>query len=399
VDSLNSQLSGQEGQLEALRKLAHSAEDLRHGAEDTARTRINAATDAGIPPDSFWHKLGEIASALWHGLVIVAKIVSFIGAIVLMVVGGPLWLIVAVVVAGLIILADTLYKYSQGEASLWDVGLAVLACIPITKGITSLAALGDAFRAGGLLGAGLHLGGAVLAAGKDLLTGLSALLKGGLGKIVQIFADGSRGVEDLAALADTARSLDAANAIDKTALANFASKYSGYANDLDFCKDLVANNPAFHGMDPEVLAAVRGYTSNEFYGPLNAALRGGDPAQMAAWSDYTKSVNAGLEELKPFQGQVNRGIVDLTPSQAADIASKYTPGATVTEHAFTSTSAGGDEFHGLVQMTIESKTGVDIAGVSRFPESEILFKSGTEFQVLSRTQDSSGVWHIVMKEK
>jgi hypothetical protein len=192
VNDLNSQLSGQQGQLEALKKLAHSAEDLRHGAEDTARTKIDAATDAGIPPDSFWHKLGEIAAAVWSGLVIVAKIVSFIGAIVLMVVGGPLWLIVAVVVAGLIILADTLYKYSQGEASLWDVGLAVLACIPITKGFTSMAAVADAFRAGGMLGAGLHIAGAIGGAAKDLLVGMSTLLKGGLGALVAFLGDGTR---------------------------------------------------------------------------------------------------------------------------------------------------------------------------------------------------------------
>jgi hypothetical protein len=192
VDSLNSQLSGPAGQLEALKKLARSAEDLRHHDEDTARSKINAATDAGIPPDSFWHKVGEIASAVWSGLVIVAKIVSFVGAIVLMVVGGPLWLIVAVVVAGLIILADTLYKYSQGKASLWDVGLAVLSCIPITKGFTSMAAVADAFRAGGMLGAGMHIAGAFGGAAKDLVVGMGALLKGGAGSVASLLADGSR---------------------------------------------------------------------------------------------------------------------------------------------------------------------------------------------------------------
>jgi hypothetical protein len=116
--------------------------------------------------------------------------VSFIGAIVLMIVGGPLWLIVAVVVAGLIILADTLYKYSQGKASLLDVGLAVLSCIPVTKGLTSLNALREAFEAGGLLGAGLHLGGAAFGAAKDLVSGLSGLLRGGLGKLLNVGRDG-----------------------------------------------------------------------------------------------------------------------------------------------------------------------------------------------------------------
>jgi hypothetical protein len=192
VDSLNSQLSGPASQLEALKKLAASAESLRHTAEDTARTKIHAATDAGIPPDSMWHKLGKLGGELWHGLVIVAKVVSFVGAVVLMVVGGPVWLVVAVAVAGMIVFTDTVNKYANGKASLWQVGLSLLACIPITKGITSMGAVANAFREGGLIGAGAHVAGAVGVAAKDLLTGMSGLLKGGFGKLVTISADSSK---------------------------------------------------------------------------------------------------------------------------------------------------------------------------------------------------------------
>jgi hypothetical protein len=174
VDSLNSQLSGPEAQLAALKTLAHQAADLRNSAEDTAKSKINAATDAGIPPDSFWHKLGDLCATLWHGLVIIAKIVSFVGALVLLVVGGPLWLIIAVVVAGLIILADTLYKYSQGKASLLDVGLAVLSCIPMTKGLTTLADLKTAFQFGRFAGEGSVFAGLLGAGGHLLLSGGNA---------------------------------------------------------------------------------------------------------------------------------------------------------------------------------------------------------------------------------
>jgi hypothetical protein len=181
VTALNSQLSGPEAQLAALKTLATQAAGLRDTAADTAVRKINAATDAGIPPDSFWHKLGEICSAVWNGLVLVAKIVSLIGGLVLLIVGGPLWLIIAVVAAGLIILADTLYKVSQGKATWTDVAWAVLACIPMTKGLSSLAEISDAFKAGNILGVGLHLGGAVLGSAKDLLTGMADLLRGGGG--------------------------------------------------------------------------------------------------------------------------------------------------------------------------------------------------------------------------
>jgi hypothetical protein len=192
VDSLNAQLSGPAAQLEALKKLAESAESLRHTAEDTAKSKIHTATDAGIPPDSMWHKLGHLAGELWHGLVIVAEVVSAIGGIVLLVVGGPVWLVVAVVAAGVIIFADTVNKYAEHKASLWQVGLSFLACIPITKGLTSGRALLTALREGGALGAGAHLAGAVGDTAKTLLTGMSGLLRKGLGATVTIFADASK---------------------------------------------------------------------------------------------------------------------------------------------------------------------------------------------------------------
>ena len=253
VDTLNSQLSGPQAQLEALKKLAHQAAGLHDTAENTAERKIHAATDAGIPPDSVWHKLGDLAATLWHGLVIVAKIVSFIGAIILLVVGGPLWLIIAVVVAGLIILADTLYKYSQGQASLWDVGLAVLACIPITKGITSLAALREAFQAGGMFGAGMHLLGAtgsVIKEGvvslhgsaKTLLTGMADLLKGGGGKLVDFLTTLRGGWAG-----DGLRLSPADNALANQALADALKAEPGITDAMTSIKDATGGD--FKGLD------------------------------------------------------------------------------------------------------------------------------------------------------
>ena len=192
VDSLNAQLSGPVAQLEALTKLAASAESLRHAAEDTAKAKIHTAAGAGIPPDSMWHKLGHLAGDLWHGLVIVAEVVSCVGGLVLLVVGGPVWLVVAVSVAGMILFTDSVNKYADHKASLWQVGLSFLACIPITKGLTSVGALGTAFREGGVLGAGTHLVGAAGAAARPVLTGTSTFLRNGLGATVTIFADGSK---------------------------------------------------------------------------------------------------------------------------------------------------------------------------------------------------------------
>ncbi|MDW4907668.1 RHS repeat-associated core domain-containing protein, partial [Streptomyces sp. ADMS] len=52
----------------------------------------------------------------------------------------------------LVVLADTLYKYSKGQASLWDVGLAALECIPGMKGLTTLGGLAKGLKAFGRTG-------------------------------------------------------------------------------------------------------------------------------------------------------------------------------------------------------------------------------------------------------
>jgi hypothetical protein len=176
VDSLKSQLSGPQAQLEAAKKLAGQAASLRDGAAQTAGKKLHDASDAGIPPDSFWHKLGEIAAKVWHGLIVVAKIVVAVGGIIALIIGGPIaWIVFA---AALLVLADTIYKYTQGQASLWDVGLAALSCIPMTKGLTTLAELRTAFEAGGLLGAGAHVLGAGWGAVKGMGTAAKALWEG-----------------------------------------------------------------------------------------------------------------------------------------------------------------------------------------------------------------------------
>ncbi|MYS22340.1 hypothetical protein GA0115240_140617 [Streptomyces sp. DvalAA-14] len=169
VDSLTSQLSGPQAQLEAAKKLAHQAAGLRESAASAAGKALHDAADSGIPPDSFWHKLGDLAAKVWHGIVVVAKIVVVVGGIIALIIGGPIaWIVFA---AALLVLADTIYQYTQGRASLWDVALAAISCIPMTKGLTTLAELKTAFQAGGLIGAGVH----VLGAGWGAVRGLGSL--------------------------------------------------------------------------------------------------------------------------------------------------------------------------------------------------------------------------------
>lgn len=171
VSQLSAQVGGAQSQLDVAKRLAEQAGEMRSAAASTCATRVNAASDAGIHPDSFWHKLSEIAGEVWHYTVVVAKVVVAVGGIIALIIGGPIaWVVFA---AALIVLADTLYKYSQGKASLWDVGLVLVTCIPMTRGLTSIGEIADAFRAGragaGLFGGVLGAGGHILVAGKGAL--------------------------------------------------------------------------------------------------------------------------------------------------------------------------------------------------------------------------------------
>lgn len=144
-----------QARLDAAKKMAADAADLRDHHGSTTSGRLHDAADAGIPPDSFWSKLGDAISSAWHVIVEVAKVVVAVLGVVALIIGGPIaWVVFA---AAVIVLADTLLKYSQGRASLLDVVLAALTCIPCTKGLTSFGELSAAFRSGGLLGAGAHL--------------------------------------------------------------------------------------------------------------------------------------------------------------------------------------------------------------------------------------------------
>lgn len=123
------QVNSAQGEVDAARRLALAAKGLRETAEETARHSLDAASHAGIRNKGFWGHLGDALAKGWKVLVIVCKVVVVVLAVVALFVGGPLvWgLLLA---ASLILLADTLNQYRQGKASLLDVGLAALACIP-----------------------------------------------------------------------------------------------------------------------------------------------------------------------------------------------------------------------------------------------------------------------------
>ncbi|MFJ4783211.1 DUF6531 domain-containing protein [Streptomyces sp. NPDC088794] len=140
-----SDVSDAQDALAAAKKMAADARQMRDEAAGDAKRKIDEASDAGIQNRSWWEDVGDWFEDNWDTIVTVCKVVVAVLGIVAMIIGGPI-LGAIVLIAALVVLADTLYKYSKGQASLWDVAFAALDCIPGGKGITSLGKLAKGMK-------------------------------------------------------------------------------------------------------------------------------------------------------------------------------------------------------------------------------------------------------------
>ncbi|MGC0384811.1 DUF6531 domain-containing protein [Streptomyces sp. SAI-129] len=165
-----------QGALDAAKKMAEDARKMRDDAAREAKNKIDEASDAGIQNRSWWEDVGDWFSDNWDSIVAVCKVVVAVVGIIAMIIGGPI-LGAIVLVAALVVLADTLNKYSKGQASLWDVGLAALDCIPGMKGLTTLGGLAKGLKTAGAMGL------------KGMATGLKGLGKSARGML----ANGAKG--------------------------------------------------------------------------------------------------------------------------------------------------------------------------------------------------------------
>ncbi|MER7741192.1 DUF6531 domain-containing protein, partial [Streptomyces sp. NPDC096538] len=165
-EKAQSDVTSAQSALDAAKKMAADARKMREEAARDAKSKIDEASDAGIQNRSWWEEIGDWFTDNWDNIVAACKIVVAVVGIVALIIGGPI-LGAIVLIAALVVLADTLNKYSKGQASLWDVGLAALDCIPGGKGLTTLGKLAAGAKAlgkGGLkamvkgLGRGLRKG-------------------------------------------------------------------------------------------------------------------------------------------------------------------------------------------------------------------------------------------------
>ncbi|MFI6487669.1 DUF6531 domain-containing protein [Streptomyces sp. NPDC050564] len=180
--SAQSDVTSANSALDAAKKMAEDARKMREEAAHTAKTKIDEASDAGIHNRKWWEEVGDWFSDNWDTIVAVCKVVVAVVGIIAMIIGGPI-LGAIVLVAALVVLADTLNKYAKGQASLWDVGFAALDCIPGMKGLTTLGGLAKGLKGG--LSALKGLKGGLKAMG-PALRGLAKNAKGSI-------ADGAKG--------------------------------------------------------------------------------------------------------------------------------------------------------------------------------------------------------------
>jgi RHS repeat-associated protein len=125
--------------VDAAKELAAQAAGIRDQAASKAEHALHEASDAGIHNKHWWEKAVDWVAGHWDDIVAACKVIVAVLGIVVMIIGGPLaWLVLA---AAVIVLADTVMKYLQGKASLWDVLFAALDCIPMFKGLTTAGGL------------------------------------------------------------------------------------------------------------------------------------------------------------------------------------------------------------------------------------------------------------------
>lgn len=144
---------------------------------------------------------------------------------------------------------------------------------------------------------------------------------------------------------------------------------------LSFVKDRNLSKP-----EAVILREYTGHSAQQ----INAELRSNKPSLKAL--SFARILNRALNKLPSYRGKVWRDI-DLPEKTLA----KYFVGEVVTEKGFVSSSR--DEFERFDsarphRLLIHSKNGKIIEKISVLPlEYEVLFKSGTKFKVLKRTQE------------
>ncbi len=228
-------------------------------------------------------------------------------------------------------------------------------------------------------------------------TAASATERGAVGAV-----RGAEGAEDL---------LGAASRLDDVAGAGRALDTLGVGgplpdlSDIPFAKGTPEWADAVHDRYPDLSASgalgIYDYTTDEGFTTMNAAARSPgsvSPGDLAAAQERIAATDEGLSQLPTRAGTTYRG-ADLPGFLLQD----YRVGNTVSDPAFTSTSASEVVAHGFRDngnafIEVRGETGRAIEQLSRFgTEGEVLYPRVTSFHV-TEVRDAGGYRYYVLEE-
>jgi len=167
-----------------------------------------------------------------------------------------------------------------------------------------------------------------------------------------------------------------------------------------------AVSDAYPTLTPEQVRGIYDYSTNDGYTTMNPYLRDlTTPTDVPSVEARITAATDGIAALPAQPGTTYRG-VGLDDARLA----AFEPGTTWSDPAFGSSSsrlgvaenfrdqAGArGEIPALIE--IHGLNGKDVLPISQYPgEAELLFQRGTVFDVISKMQDASGSWHIVLRE-
>lgn len=131
------------------------------------------------------------------------------------------------------------------------------------------------------------------------------------------------------------------------------------------------------GLTIAEMYAIYDYTSSG-YRQLNEKLRSGGEVP-EKYRVYKEVLNSALAKLKPFEGEVKRGVSKLP----FEVFKQHAVGEVISYEAFTSSSTGNG-FGASQRFIIQSKRGRYVDPISSVEgEKEVIFPAGTKFKVLN----------------
>ena len=154
-------------------------------------------------------------------------------------------------------------------------------------------------------------------------------------------------------------------------------------------------------LDRDGVRGIWDYTTNDGYDVMNGNMREIGPNELSV-QERIDATNRGLDQLPKYDGTTYRA-TNLPDSVVDNINN----GGTYSDRAFTSSSTNPNVAEGFMnpgkdnptRITIDGHSGSNVGPFSAArSEAEILFKGGTEFEVLSNTIGPDGVRQLVVRE-